>query len=312
MIKVIFFQLINIILYVRDTYQKIKPMKDFIFIIFLIVFLVSQAQIPNSSFESWESFGNYENPTSWDTPNDLTSSLGKIVVSKESSIVYDGNYSIKITVVSSLFGNLPGMATLGDFSFNMTTMSPNITGGIPFTQRPLKLKGYYQYEPNTPDNALIGIFLLKENGSSYDTISADGFEPGSTVLSWTPFEIPITYRSNDIPTHLNIILMPTNRISPKNGSTLYVDKLELVFPSTHIQEDYLQSLKVYSVKSYIYVEHNEKSSFEVEIYDVLGHLVHQQKVEKKLEIIDLSSCKGLYIVKVKSISVSKTFKIILS
>ncbi|MCX7697302.1 MAG: PCMD domain-containing protein [Bacteroidales bacterium] len=286
-------------------------MKHFIFFIFFITITASWSQIPNASFETWQSFGSYENPTFWDTPNDLTSSFGKIVVSKESNLVYDGMHSIKITVVSSLFGNLPGIAVLGDFSFNMSTMSPSITGGIPFTQRPLKLKGYYQYEPNSPDNALIGIFLLKENGSSFDTISADGFEPTTTATQWTYFEIPINYRNSEAPTHMNILLMPTNRSIPRNGSTLYVDKLELDFPTSITFDENEIDFKIYFNNSSLLFEHDEKELLHVEIYDVLGHLVLQKLVDKKVETFDLPATKNIFIVKVNSSRASKTCKIVL-
>ena len=76
-----------------------------------VLFLLSaQAQltIPNAGFENWTTAGSYENPDSWDSPNDVTSSLGKIVVEKEATYVHSGSYAAMITVQSSFAGNLPG------------------------------------------------------------------------------------------------------------------------------------------------------------------------------------------------------------
>ncbi|HPS83274.1 MAG TPA: hypothetical protein PLA88_03080 [Bacteroidales bacterium] len=109
--------------------------------ILAFVTLSAQTTIPNAGFENWTASGSYENPDSWDSPNDVTSSLGKIVVEKEDVYVHGGNFAAMITVFSSFAGNLPGMLTLGDFSFDLMSMTATIDGGTPFTGKPEKMTG---------------------------------------------------------------------------------------------------------------------------------------------------------------------------
>lgn len=106
----------------------------------LLIFasLSAQTTIPNAGFEDWTAEGSYENPNSWDSPNDVTSSLGIVVVEKEEVYVHSGNYAAMITVKSSIAGNMPGVLTLGDFSFDLLSMTATIEGGIPFTGKPEK------------------------------------------------------------------------------------------------------------------------------------------------------------------------------
>lgn len=272
--------------------------------ILTFVTLSAQTTIPNAGFENWTASGSYENPDSWDSPNEVTSSLGKIVVEKEDEYVHGGNYSAMITVLSSFAGNLPGMLTLGDFSFDLMSMTATIDGGIPFSGRPEKMTGWYQYEPNNNDICLIGAFLLKDNSGTWDTIATAGFESTATVLSWTQFEAVFDYRNSNTPTHMNIILLPTDRNNPQAGSTIYIDDLAFVYPQS-IGENNVSPVKVTADynSDCIKLHFPETSNASIIITDINGKKLQEIQVAGVDASIGMAGIpKGVYIIQIADYS----------
>lgn len=262
--------------------------------------VTAQTTIPNAGFENWTASGTYENPDSWDSPNDVTSSLGKIVVEKEEVYVHGGSYAAMITVQSSFAGNLPGMLTLGDFSFDLMSMTATIDGGTPFTGRPEKMTGWYQYEPSNNDICLIGAFLLQDNSGTWDTIAIAGFETSATVLTWTQFDAVFDYRNSNTPTHLNIILMPTDRNNPQAGSTIYIDDLTFEYPQS-IGESSENPVKVYSDQKneIINLIFKEPTSSVITIIDINGKKLKSVRASGNESSIDMTGISsGVYVIQV--------------
>jgi len=201
-----------------------------IFILFFQGQVFAQNQIPNNDFENWETIGSYEDPIDWNTPNSLTSALGVITVSK-SSDSYSGSYSAKLESKNIIFvGTIPGFITLGEFEINFTTQEYSITGGVPFTGRPSQFTGNFKYSPNSGDQALMALVLLKHNpGGVPDTIGMGAKIVTNSVSSWTDFSTDIMYFSNEEPDTMNIMLLSSAQLSPVEGSKLFVDNLGLVF-----------------------------------------------------------------------------------
>ncbi len=243
-----------------------------IFLLFLIIgFTTIAQQVPNGNFENWTAASTYDDPTGWDTPNSTSSTLGVITVYQESTYVQNGNFAAKLQSKSILGTPIPGLITLGDFDINIMTFEATITGGVPFIHKPEALHGYFQYEPVANDQAFVGVILLKQNGSNWDTIADGSFTSNATVLTWTNFTATLTYRSTDTPTHLNIIIMSSDRVAPQPNSTFYVDNLTFTYPASveEIEKPELNSwvsdgfLNIYSV--------NQNHSIStVDIYDMQG------------------------------------------
>lgn len=290
-------------------------MKKFLFLsTFLLVVMLLNAQttIPNAGFESWTATGSYENPDSWDSPNDVTSSLGKIVVEKESSIVHSGSYSAMITALTSLAGTLPGVLTLADFSFDLLTFSATIEGGIPFTGRPEKFTGWFQYEPQNNDICLIGAFLLKENGGNWDTIAIAGLDTTATIVAWTQFNAVFDYRNSDIPTHLNIVLLPADRDNPQPNSTLYIDELMMVYPTSisDIDEPWFTVSKNYDTQSIQISNQNQLGGY-IHIYNATGQLIKSESIEGENNFVSMSSLpSGIYLIQGLSEQGNYTYKLL--
>ncbi len=277
-------------------------------ILLLVIYIMANGQqVPNGNFEIWYNESNYQNPEYWDTPNSTTASLNIFTVVRETGIVQNGNSSVKIQS-KSLFGTpIPGLITLGDFNVNPATLQSNITGGYPFTYKPSMLKGFFQYEPVNYDQAFIGIVLLRQNGSNWDTIATGNFKPTGTVLSWTPFSIPIQYIDNQTtPTHLNIIILSSDKDYPQPNSILYIDNLTF---------EYNNSLTTSSFeKEPILIWHNQalnisniKTPTEIEILDITGKNIVKQQITSDISIVLKS--KNIYIVRLKSNSFLITKKI---
>ena len=266
--------------------------------ILAFVTLSAQTTIPNAGFENWTASGSYENPDSWDSPNDVTSSLGKIVVEKDDVYVHGGNYAAMITVLSSFAGNLPGMLTLGDFSFDLMSMTATIDGGTPFTGRPEKMTGWYQYEPNNNDICLIGAFLLQDNSGTWDTIATAGFESTATVLTWTQFEAVFDYRNSNTPTHMNIILLPTDRNNPQAGSTIYIDDLAFEYPQS-IGESNDNPVKISSDynSECIKLQFPETTNKTIILTDINGEKLREiHSVDSEASLGMTGIPKGIYII----------------
>ncbi|MBI9038071.1 MAG: PCMD domain-containing protein [Bacteroidales bacterium] len=190
----------------------------------------AQNQIPNNDFEYWESFGSYEDPIDWNSPNSYTAGIGVITVTK-STDSYSGNYSAKLESRDIIFvGTIPGFLTLGEFEINIATQEYSITGGVPFTGRPSQFTGNFKYSPNSGDQALMAIVLLKHNpGGVPDTIGMGAKIVTNSVSSWTDFSADIMYFSNEEPDTMNILFLSSAQLSPVAGSKLFVDNLGLMF-----------------------------------------------------------------------------------
>lgn len=197
----------------------------FISLVFSLT-VVSQS-IPNAGFEEWENFGTYENPVSWSTPNPFTTLASVVVVTKSEDAI-SGNYSAKLET-KILFGGFaaPGLITLANFFADIMTGDFSITGGIPLQDKPVKIKGYYKYSSVIEDSAFVQAYNFKYTGDQQrDTIGMAVWY-GHEAETWTYFEAPFTYESNEIPDTLNIIIMSTGSSVFIPGAIMYVDSLSL-------------------------------------------------------------------------------------
>lgn len=259
----------------------------------------SQTTIPNGDFESWEQSSNYADPSSWDSPNSTSATLGVVTVSEESTIVQNGSSAVKLESGSIIGTPIPGLITLGEFNINILTFEATIEGGTPFTGRPESLSGYYQYEPAFGDEAFIGIILLKQNGGNWDTIGDGNFSSTTELLVWTPFTATVTYRSTETPTHMNIIILSSDRNAPQPTSTLYVDNMSLTYPAS-IQSMTTEAVHFYVSSDFLYLNpHLQSESSLIEIYSIDGKLIlssvyHPMQGENaKIDIQMLN--QGMYI-----------------
>lgn len=208
--------------------------KTFLVLLALIIsisFLIhGQTPVPNSDFEQWNTFPDYEDPVGWDTPNEEISAIpifGTTIVTK-STDHYTGIYSARLESKDVLLiGGIPGFMTCGTLTIDISTLSFEITGGAPVYDMPTHLKGYYRFFPKGGDSCAIGIGLFRTYDSIPVEIGIGQFSTKDTVPDWTYFSAWIDYDSLVQPDTMNIIALSSAQEIPTAGTVLFVDNLFL-------------------------------------------------------------------------------------
>lgn len=199
------------------------------------LFQAGAQTVPNGDFETWDTGLLYDNPTGWSSPNESLSSIpfnNTYVVEEENTDVHSGSAAVKLRCryITSIAGNftVPGYITLGTIEVNTQTQEVEIIGGVPFTDRPDQLEGYYDYTPVGVDQFSVEVVLLNYNASTQtiiDTIGAGYFVTSTATSGYTQFIAPITYFSTATPNYMNINILCTSPTNPVANSEAYVDDL---------------------------------------------------------------------------------------
>ena len=209
-----------------------KSLKTFLllFIMLICSYQLSAQDIPNADFEQWDTYTGYVDPADWDTPNLLTYVAPfYVLTTTQSTDSYSGTYAVRMESQTILSFVVPGLLTLGQLSFDMINQTSEISGGIPFNQRPSFLRGYYKYTPATGDNALAAVFLTSYDTESCirDTVAQGGLLLPDTIDIYSQFEVILEYYSVLTPDTMNIIIMPTAGLNTVLGSVMLVDSVWL-------------------------------------------------------------------------------------
>ncbi len=263
----------------------------FVIILALTTQLISQT-IPNSGFETWV---DANTANSWNSVNLLT-----IHSLQRTTDKYSGTYAAKVQTQSFLGQTIPGIASLG----NIDIANQSVSGGIPFTSKPISLKGYFKYTPVGSDSMLIAVLLTRTLGGVKDTIGGGIFSVKTAVSNYTQFNMPIYYDQNIIgnPDTVNIILLSSAAMPFGVGSALFVD--ELVFDySTDIKEVQAIEYKVFPNPAQDVVNINCKNSSnnQVLIYNITGQVVYNNMFNTSQFKINTSDFKeGIYFIKISN------------
>lgn len=160
---------------------------------------------------------------------------------------HSGNYCMKLVtgiLTDQSKGRLliPGAIAPLDQNFVYQFLTPSeFPDGInvkrEYHEKPTALVGYYKYTPVAGDSASVSVKLY--NGS--EVIAEGYYVEKNDVSGWTQFNVPISgdnYSSSN-PTHISIIFSSSagydfsdlTHCQGQEGSTLWLDDVELVFPS---------------------------------------------------------------------------------
>lgn len=182
---------------------------------------IAVAQIPNHSFEVWDSSAGYKVPVSWGNPDSLTHILS-VYPCEWDYPGYSGPNYMKLTSKNTGLGVVPGVAISG--KINYTTFGPR--SGFANTTRPAALTGAWQYMASGSDQGHIAVLLSKWNTTtnSRDTVSFTDYLLPGMVMSWATFSIPLTYQMGSAP-DTAIIVLSASGLIPANNSYLYVDSI---------------------------------------------------------------------------------------
>lgn len=294
-----------------------KKIVVLLFALYCVNSLFAQS-IPNPSFENW-TFKNskYYDPDGWNTYNPTTSQANVITCSRGSNNPPpNAGIAYLMLTSKSTLGNVdPGIATTGilDYDFGI------ISSGYPFTSRPSKLTGKWQYMGYNGDNGVIAVALTKQNANgTKDTIATCYHFLQGMEMSWADFSLDLVYQSNENPDSCLIVFSSSNG-NAKVGSYLYVDALSFVGTSSINEMSNFESHSLYPnpTKDKLNIECNLKQNTlaQVEVLDIQGKQIKVQEFAmnkgQNHVSIDLSDVqKGIYFVRMTSDGESLSQKLV--
>lgn len=143
-----------------------------------------QSAIPNGNFETWTS-GTYSYPQNFPYNSNgenaweiLTNSVSFNLIKTSES--YHGTYAVQLSTL------VAGNDTIFGYFINSQPNGDNFsdwTGGLPYTQQPTGIKGYYKYNVAANDSATV-IVIFSKNGYN---IGSYVYNIGGIHSSYTPF-----------------------------------------------------------------------------------------------------------------------------
>jgi len=180
------------------------------------------SQIPNFSFENWTTVGSYSVPDNWDNLNSTTAPASVYTCTKGTPGNPGTSYMKLTSKTVSGVGVVPGVAVCG--ILDHATHLP--VSGFPFTDRPQKLTGNWQYMMYGTGKGHIDVFLTHWNSVTHsrDTIAGNRVTLSGMVMAWAVFTLPLTYLSSSYPDSCTIFLSASGTPAA-NLDFLWVDNL---------------------------------------------------------------------------------------
>lgn len=280
--------------------------------VLIILTITTNAQIPNSGFENWTTFGSYEEPAEWYTGNSSSSgSFYPVTKSSDHYPVSVGNYSIKLeNQIPLINGSSYGFATT-----NYASCSPS----FPITGHPTSLCGYYKCFPLNNDTVQIGLMLF-QNGI---WVAGANLTCTNTVSDWTSFNIPISSYSSADSAYLSIAAFYNDTTcgfpyGPFGNSVLYVDNLSFNNLITSVSEGTSRNFEfnLYPNPASDFVTLNtdftNNEDLTLNFYNVVGSLIKSEIIKHNTRQINIAElCDGIYLVLIKSKDLIGTQRLII-
>lgn len=223
-------------------------------------------QLPNMGFDAWVKENDVWYPATsssdlfWDSANKAAAIMGVSPTNQETSFVVKG--SAAKLVSSSVIGVMAAGNLYTGYFVERVGTNAKVSFGRPYTCRPLKLHGYYNYKPVTVDKtkdpytSMSGqldqcqIYVMltdwsapyvvdsgQKNFINPDTdqgVIAYGqlTEGTNTGDAYKEFTIDLQYKNDRKPTHVVVVCCSSkygDYFTGGIGSTLYVDEFSFIF-----------------------------------------------------------------------------------
>lgn len=242
----------------------------------------SAPQLYNLSFDDWCTvdgaqypYASGADPKIWDTANGGTKMMSVYPTVEEKSDVVSGSAARMESTYASMVGIgkfAAGNIYTGSFgSVSLSPMGATLKWGVPFTGRPVGLKGWYKYAPKPIDYVGSGYEHLKGQSDICQVQVAlmdwsapadintatnqfvDFSDANKTILahkdllsettdgSWVPFLISTTYRDVVRKPSYIVISACASRygdyFTGGKGSVMLIDEFELVYDPMKLSED---------------------------------------------------------------------------
>ena len=186
-------------------------MKAKLYIILGFIFLFTagetQAQIPNSGFESWTlDVDNNLNPDSWETSNAYP-----LVSVEQYTPAYAGNYSLRASAFDAGIITIAGIAYVS----------------FPLTARPTHLRACVKTNVMPGDFAYI-MFAAWSGDSVIAAADSCTFKIDSAITQFTCINLPIAYISSLLPDSATIMISGGDLSNAQLGTEIIVDELSFL------------------------------------------------------------------------------------
>jgi len=210
-----------------------------IFVLLLQIKLYGQT-IPNGTFENWTSTA-YNDPTGFNTGN--LRDLQRLGIASVTKVAGYTGFAVRIQT------NVVGPDTSDSYIINTNNPCsdpPQWTGGVPYSQHPTAINGYYRYNLPGNDSALLIVIFRKNGvhiGDNYIMIRGTGSQS-----TFAPFSFPVT--CSGTPDTMIIAAAPSNKkknIGIQNGSFIELDNLAFAGTSQPIPNGNFEN---WNAKSY--------------------------------------------------------------
>jgi hypothetical protein len=226
--------------------------------------------IPNHDLENWYDV-EYTDPQSWHTLNSYFTAIGVSSV-VESDDVFEGGSAVEL-VTSLVMGEyiISGYLSLGEIFLD----DDDPVRGIPYTDKPIKLKGYYKYYPQETDVAVVQVMF------SDDDITIGGGNFAFVAASdYTYFEVELNYEGD--PDTLTMVFSSGSI----EGSRLLIDNISFDF-EVNVEDENTNRFTVYPnpANEILFVNFNEQANSTLQITDITGRLVKEQSSGSNAQII---------------------------
>lgn len=255
----------------------------------------AQTQMPNAGFESWSTLLPNYRPANYYTIDTMGMHSCYKTTDKHGGTYAAMLRSLDTTIIFFPI-KLPGLATLG--RINVSTQA--IYGGIPFTDKPDNFRCYYKYLPTNIDTMMVAVYFWKYDNVLHkkDTLGGFVFDTSATISSYTYLDIPIPWDSNFTiaPDSMNIILFSS--LTVQNHSSAFFDDFSFYYVSVGLETKLDNILnEVYPNPTNGIININNDKATEVNIFNITGGLVLNQKFSENYAQIDLSDFpKGMYFI----------------
>ena len=284
-------------------------------------------QVPNGSFEVWDSVPGHTYPHSWSTFDNIAfPGVGGVAgfAFKDTSH-FVGQYSLKLVT-----GTIPTGPTTSILAPSFAGLGAGIYSqgisftGIAYTKRVDTIFYAAKYNPATPSDTALMLLNLKKNGVSITGGTIYLAQPttnGAWRYYYFPLEKNTTHNYTDLtttPDTLQLSFISSSDTSRSTvGSALYIDALSFDVAVEVVNGISDLDGKVLGVKVYpnpavnqlnIAVEESEVGSL-LQLFDMQGREVYNGIIERSTMVIDTKTfATGAYAIHVASVDKITKYK----
>jgi len=274
------------------------------------------AQLNGMDFENWNQ--NYYNvmypsnyywenlPTSvWASSNAATTIVNDFCCERTADC-HGGSYAAHLETK-----NIFGVAAAGNLftgEFIADGFSSQALRGVPFTDKPESIKGYFKYTSvnynngtaTVPDTCAIYAILSYWDGAQRVEIARAEMYSATTVTSYTLFDLDFNYVSSNTPDTLAVVFASSkygDLFKGGIGSTLLIDDVELVYPVGYAEENSFD--RAWTDGDSWNFRFRTNAERTIQIFDAAGRIVVSATSSDELfSASSLGLSEGVYIYKI--------------